>query len=186
MSAFGHKRTLENPQENISSSSTLSFIDVVVLFVSQKEDDVNKRSKRFLTFLLYAAIVSNSACSTTTQRIGPSQAALDNYGIGKGDYVLVRYANMDDPRSSSSSELIEVTNISDTSISGTRENGNAIDIGYDEIFQIEIRKKGAAIRSDSPALVSAGTAAGKTLEVVAKAALVAFCIAAASGGVSCY
>ena len=152
----------------------------------KKEDDVNKQSRGFLTLLLCAAIVNSFGCTTVTHRVGSSQAALDNYGIGKGDYVLLRYANRDDPRSSSSSELIEVTSISETVISGVGENGNAIDVGYDEIFQIEIRKKGAAIKSDSPALVSAGTAAGKGLEVVAKAGLIAFCIAAASGGVPCY
>lgn len=108
-----------------------------------------------------------------------------NYGIGKHDYVLVRYANKDDPRSSSSSEPITITNISDTGLSGVGENGYAVNIGYDEIFQIEIRRKSAAIKSDDPRLKSVGTAAGKALEVVAKAGLVAFCIAAASGGVSC-
>jgi len=110
---------------------------------------------------------------------------LDNYGIGKDDYVLVRYANKGDPRSSSSSELIRITSISDTGLSGVRDNGNAINIGYDEIFQIEIRKNNAAIKSDDPALKKVGTVASKALEVVAKAGLVAFCIAAASGGATC-
>jgi len=103
---------------------------------------VNKRSKRYLPILLCAAIVNNLGCTTTAHGVGPSKAAMDNYGIGKGDTVLVRYANKDDPRSSSSSELVQVTNISLTDISGIGENGNVINIGYDEIFQIEIKKNG--------------------------------------------
>jgi len=60
------------------------------------ENDMSKRSKQFLTFLLCAAIVSNFGCTTTTHRVGASQAAMDNHEIGKGDYVLVRKANKDD------------------------------------------------------------------------------------------
>jgi len=146
---------------------------------------MNKRSTQFLTILLCVAVISSSACTTTTHRVGPSQAAMDNYGIGSGDYVLVRYANKDDPRSSSSSELVEVTQISRTDISGIGEHGNAISIGYDKIFQLEISKRSSAIKSDSPALTRVGNATGKALEGVGKAALVALCITAASGGVPC-
>jgi len=89
---------------------------------------MSKRSKRFLTFLLCTAIVSNFGCATTThgigpsqaamddfgtgkgnnvlvgakiedlRRVGPSQAAMDDFGIGKDDNVLVRYANKDNPQ----------------------------------------------------------------------------------------
>jgi hypothetical protein len=50
---------------------------------------MSKRSKRFLTFLLCAAIVSNFGCTTTTHRIEPSQAAMGGFGIGKGSNELV-------------------------------------------------------------------------------------------------
>lgn len=56
---------------------------------------MSKRSKRFLAFLWCAAIVSNFGCTTTTHGVGPSQAAMSDFGIGKGDNVLVRYANKD-------------------------------------------------------------------------------------------
>lgn len=89
------------------------------------EDDMSTQSKRFLTFLLCAAIVSNFGCTTTAQRVelsqaatydfgirkdndvlvgakiedpqrdGPSQAAMGDFGIGKGDRETVRYVNMD-------------------------------------------------------------------------------------------
>lgn len=86
---------------------------------------MSTRSKRFLTFLLCAVVVNNLGCTTTTHRVGPpqapmdnheigkgenvlgakiehlgrvgaSQAAMDDYGIEKHDYVLVRKANKDD------------------------------------------------------------------------------------------
>jgi hypothetical protein len=36
---------------------------------------------------------------------------MNNYGIEEGDVVLVRYANKDDPRSSSRNEQIQITGI---------------------------------------------------------------------------
>lgn len=50
---------------------------------------MTKRSKRFLTILLCAAIVSNFGCTTTTPRADPSQVAMDGYETGIGDNVLV-------------------------------------------------------------------------------------------------
>jgi hypothetical protein len=89
------------------------------------EDDMSTQIKRFLTFLLCTAIVSNFGCTTTAQRVElsqattydfgtrkgndvlvgakiedpqgdrPSQAAMGEFGIGKGDRETVRYVNMD-------------------------------------------------------------------------------------------
>ena len=130
------------------------FTDPVVSIVVMKEDEMNKRSRRFLTALLCTAIFSNSACSTTTQRLGPTQAAMNNYGIGKGDTVLIRYSN--------GSEKIRIIGINESGISGIGKNGEAVNVGYHKIFQIEYEKVGL-IKSDSPALMRTG----KVLEVVA-------------------
>ncbi len=88
---------------------------------------------------------------------------MDNYGIGKGDSVLVRYANKDDPRSSSSSELVQITNINRTDISGVGENGKAVHAAYDEIFQIEHKKLRRKNLDEMPRLESALGAASAVL-----------------------
>ncbi|NOR36322.1 MAG: hypothetical protein GQ577_06195 [Woeseiaceae bacterium] len=89
---------------------------------------MSTQSKRFLTFLLCAAIVSNFGCTTTAQRVEPSQgatydfetrkgnnvpvgakiedpqgdrslqAAMGDFGIGEGDNVPVRYTDKDNPK----------------------------------------------------------------------------------------
>jgi len=43
---------------------------------------MNRRNRQFLTILLCTAFAGNSACSTTTQRLGPTQAAMDHNGVG--------------------------------------------------------------------------------------------------------
>ena len=98
------------------------------------------RYRKVLPIFLCAVLVGNAACSTTTQRVGASQAAMSNHGIGKGNTVLVRYANKDDPRSSSSSELLRITSLSNSGIVGIGENGSVVNVGYAEIFQIEHSK----------------------------------------------
>jgi hypothetical protein len=125
---------------------------------------MNKRSKQFLRFLLCASIFSISACSTTTRQLGPSRATMNHHGLANGDVVLVYYAKKIDARSSS--EKIRITDISESGISGTDENGEAVNAGYDEIYQIEYKKVGP-IKSDSTTL----SHAGKTVEVSSKAML---------------
>jgi len=136
---------------------------------------MGKQCKYYLTVLLCVAIAGNSACSTTTHRLGPSQAAINHYEIGKGDAVLIRYVNEGDSRSSSRSEFVQITNISDGGITGVGESGKTVNVGFTEIFQIEYIHVGL-IEHDSPATM----AAGKALEVTSKAVYVAACIL--SGG----
>jgi len=152
--------------------------------VEQKEDEMNRRSNHYLTILLCAVITANAACSTTTQRLGPSQAAMNHHGLANGDTVLVRYANEDDARSSSSSEQIRIAGIDESGISGIGETGEAVNVGYDEIFQIEYIKVGS-IKSDSPAIKRVGKAADVTSKVLIKGLVVAVCLAAATGGGAC-
>jgi hypothetical protein len=116
-----------------------------------KDNEMNNRRRQFLAVLLCAAIFGNSACSTTTQRLGPTQAAMNHYGIGKGDTVLIRYANESDPRSSSRSEKIRIIGISKVGITGTGDAGKAVTVGYDEIFQIEHQHTGPVMDIQSPA-----------------------------------
>jgi len=135
---------------------------------------MNKQSKGLLTILFCAAIFGISACgTTTTHRLGPSQAAMNHYEIGKGDAVLIRYVNEGDSRSSSRNELVQITSISDIGITGVGESGKAVNIAFTEIFQIEYIDVGL-IEHDSPAAM----AAGGVLEVTAKAVYVAACILA--------
>ena len=125
---------------------------------------MSNRSRPFLTFLLCTAVLGISACSTTTHRLGPSQAAINHQGLANGDIVLVRYANEDDARSSSS-EQIRITGINESGISGTGENGEAVYAEYDELFQIEYIKVGA-IKHDSPELMRVGKAVEVTSKVL--------------------
>ena len=134
--------------------------------------EMNKRSRQFLAGLLCAAIFSNSACSTTTQRLGPTQAAMNHYGISKGDTVLIRYSNEGDPRSSSRSEKIRIISISQVGITGTDAAGEAVTVGYDEIFEIERQHSSPVVDIQSPADVAEAA--------VLSVAIVAFGAAAAA------
>ena len=145
-----------------------------------KDNEMNNRRRQFLAVLLCAAIFSSTACSTTTQRIGASQAAMNHHGLASGDVVLVRYANKNDARSNSRSEQIRITSINESGISGIGEKGEVVDATYDEIFQIEYKKVGS-INSDNPTLMGAA----KVVEVTSKVLFVAACIAAATGGAAC-
>ena len=112
-------------------------------------------SKRILVSIICAGVIGISACSTSTHRLGPSQAALDHYGIGNGDTVLIRFANKHSPRSSSRSELIRITEIKETGIAGVSEGGTTLTINFTEIFQIEYTNTGL-IDHDSPVAMGAG------------------------------
>jgi hypothetical protein len=138
---------------------------------------MNKQSKKLLTVIFFAAIVGISGCiTTTTHRLGSSQAALNHHEIGKDDAVLIRYANEGDSRSSSRSEIVQISNISDFGITGVGESGKAVNIAFTEIFQIEYKDVGL-VEHDSPAAIAAGGA----LEITAKAVYVAACLLAGGG-----
>ncbi len=127
---------------------------------------MNYGGKYLLLALLGAAMITNAACTTTTQRAGPSPAAMHQHGISAGDTVLVRYTNINDANSSSRSDLLQITGISDSGIAGVDENGEAIEASYDEIFQVERQRTGlrGLGRSDlSPQLVEAITKTGRLL-----------------------
>ncbi len=98
---------------------------------------------------------------------------MNNHGVKSGDLVLVRYANKTVARSSSRSEQILITEIDESGISGVGENGRAVNVGYEEIFQIEFVKVGP-LKRDSPAAVGAG-----------KVLYVGACVLAAFGGGGC-
>jgi len=59
---------------------------------------MSKRGKRFLTFLLCAVIASSFGCTTTTHRVGPSKAAMNDYKIGRNTATINWYVNEDHPR----------------------------------------------------------------------------------------
>ena len=61
--------------------------------VEKLEDDMSKRSNRFLTFLGCVAIVGNFGCTTTTHRVGPSPAAMEDYEIGRNTATINWYVN---------------------------------------------------------------------------------------------
>ena len=109
------------------------------------------------------AILAGSGCGTTTQRIGASEAAMENFGVSPGDVVLVRYVNENDPRSSSSSEWVKLTEITATGISAVAENGRTIDTPFDEIFEIERKQGRRKELREMPALESAIRASGRLL-----------------------
>jgi hypothetical protein len=62
------------------------------------ENDMSKRRKQFLAFLLCAAIGSGLGCTTTTHRVGPSKVAMDKYEIGTNTDIINWYVNKDAPR----------------------------------------------------------------------------------------
>jgi len=103
---------------------------------------MNKGGKYLFLTLLGAAMLVNTACTTTTQRAGPSQAAMRQHGISEGDTVLVRYTNIDDVNSSSRSERLQITRIGDSGIAGVDESGETSAASYGEIFQVEHQERG--------------------------------------------
>jgi len=105
---------------------------------------------------------------------------MNHHDLANGDVVLIRYANKDDARSSSRSEQIQITGINESGISGTDENGEAVNAGYDEIFQIEYKKVGS-IKSDSPTL----SRAAKAVEVSSKVLFGALYVVACANGGGC-
>jgi hypothetical protein len=130
---------------------------------------MNDGGKYLLLILLGAAMLANTACTTTTQRAGPSQAAMRQHGISEGDTVLVRYTNIGDANSSSRSELLQITGISNSGIAGVDENGEASVARYGEIFQIERQRTGLrrpGRTEPSPQLVNAMTKTGRVLGTV--------------------
>ena len=149
---------------------------------SQKGNDMHVQYKQLSTIFLAIVLIGNSACSTTTKRVGPSQAAMSHYGIDEGDTVLVRYVMENNPRGSSSSEYVHITSINNNGIFGVGENGDALNIGYDDIFQIEVQKKSSAMKSDNRVLMGASNA----IEGAAKLVPTVACIALALNGVSCW
>jgi len=56
---------------------------------------MTKRSKRFLTILLCAAIVSNFGCATTAQKDEPPRKPLYVREIGPGGEIVLRNVNVD-------------------------------------------------------------------------------------------
>ena len=138
---------------------------------------MNRRNRQFLTILLCTAFAGNSACSTTTQRLGPTQAAMNNNGVGKGDIVLIRYANEGDPRSSSSSETVRITGISEVGITGTGAADRAVTVSYGEIFQVERQHRGPVMEINSPTDVADAVLWGVAYAAIGGAAA-AICVEA--------
>lgn len=56
---------------------------------------MNKRSKRFLTIALCAAIVSNFGCATTAQKVEPPRKPLYVREIGPDGEIVLRNVNVD-------------------------------------------------------------------------------------------
>ena len=98
MPAVGQKRASAKPQEYISQSSLLVFVDTIVSIVRQMESDMSKRPKQFLTFLLCAAIGSGLGCTTTTHRDAPSKTAMGKYEIGRNTDLINWYVSKDVPQ----------------------------------------------------------------------------------------
>ena len=137
-------------------------------------------TNRCLTILLTALALSTCGCSTTTHQVGPSYAAMNHRGIDHGDKILVRIANHDDANSSSGSEVIRITAVTEAGISGSNENGQMVFIDYDEIFEIEYTKA-RPIKPDSEAF----EIVGKATNVAGEALFVVACLAVAGNGVAC-
>jgi len=142
---------------------------------------MSKLESLLLSTLICVVVLGNMGCTATTYRVGASQPALQNLGVETGDAVLVRYANETDSRSSSHSELILISTIGESGISGTGESGNEVDIRYEEVFQFEFVARKSAIKSDSNSIMQTG----KVIEGASKIVGAAACIAAGVSGASC-
>jgi len=103
-----------------------------------REIDMNPQSRPIICLMLAMAALASAACSTTTQRVGPSQAAMSQHGISTGDTVLIRYKNEGDALSSSRSEPLRIIDIGKNAISGISETRQGVTVvDYDDIFQLE-------------------------------------------------
>jgi hypothetical protein len=105
--------------------------------MGQMENDMSRQCRQFLAFLLCATFVAIAACSTTPEYSPVGEGAI--YGITKGDRVPVRWSANGD------SEVIQITSVSYSGISGIGEDGRPVSAEYDELY--EIGYKPAAERS---------------------------------------
>ena len=96
--------------------------------VRQKEDDVNKRRTNILLILLCAALPAIAACSTAPPYTPVGEGSI--YGITKGDRVPVRWS------ANGNSEVILISSVSYTAITGTGEDGRSVSAEYDEFYEI--------------------------------------------------
>ena len=120
-------------------------------------------------------VVFSGCVATKTERIGASKAALDRYGIGPGDTVLLRYANETDPNSSSHSETVKVIAVGDDAIAGINAAGDAVVVEYDKLFQVEERQTQLT-------RVPGAETGGNVLKGATNTVLLAACLAAMMGG----
>jgi hypothetical protein len=134
---------------------------------------MNGQSRTTIYLMLAMAILGSAACSTTTQRIGPSAAALSQHGVGKGDTVLIHYVNKGDRGSSSKSEIVKITDTSKTGVRGIGEGGKAVTVPYEDIFQVGRTVTQSVVRAPYDAPEGAGIAE-KVVGNVAYTTLYAF------------
>ena len=125
--------------------------------------------------LIIATLLVAGCVTTKTEHIGASRAALERYGVGPGDTVLLRYANETDPNSSSRSEAIRVTAVGDKAISGVNALGEEVVVDSDRLFLVEERQANIAA-------VPGAEAGGNVLKGATNSALLVLCLAAAMGG----
>ena len=121
-----------------------------------------------LTACLVAAAFL-AGCSTTTNRIAPSEHALEQRGVEPGDVVLLRYRSAAGANSSNRSREVEVSAIGTEGLVGTDERGDLVVAKYDELFQVEHR----SMRYSG---VPGAEKGGDILKGITKTALVAACI----------
>lgn len=113
---------------------------------------------KLLISIVVACLVAG--CTTSTSRLKPSEHALERNGVGAGDTVLLRYANQNDPKSSSRSEKVRLEVVGTDGVVGVNAHGDVVVATYDELFQVEAKQSALAM-PDS--LESAGTGVARAL-----------------------
>jgi hypothetical protein len=131
--------------------------------MGQMENDMSKRDKPFLTFLLCTAILSVSACSTTSGYIPIHEDSI--YGITKGDRVPVQWS------AGGKIEMVRISSVSYTGISGTGEGGRHVTANFSELYEIGHKPK--VDRSGEP-LTGAAKVADTVMKGIGYTALGAF------------
>jgi len=133
---------------------------------------MNKRREQFLALVLSAAILGNSACSTTERQFMIAGGG-SLYGIAPGETVWLRYAENRD------NQKVLIRTIDEKGITGDDEHGQPLVANWADLYEVGERQSPAAQdRSRS----AASTAAESVAYAIGAAALGAFAVAVCVGG----
>ena len=94
-----------------------------------RENAMINHLKSALCLLLCLAIAGNAAC-TTTHSIDATAGSIEQYNVGPGDEVELRFQD-------NSVKAVTVVTVDETGISGVDEQGETVNANYDDLKSVK-------------------------------------------------